>query len=199
MTVAKSLPHLLQKVRKLLIPKLFLSYSCIFIKNNANALGQRVLLEVLFLDSQQKSDSLEMKEVEVISLYKVLTKNANIIQSGTAETAVNDTFGTAPIPITSTTVSQEHLNIQYEIKGYNENISHRISLLVSDNAQLDENGLLPVELRHNPETDVQINSYWGVVSFNLSSIPQYKNPEFKGFRILYKKYDGSAAYTTVTF
>lgn len=33
MTVAKSLPHLLQKVRKLLIPKLFLSYSCIFNKN----------------------------------------------------------------------------------------------------------------------------------------------------------------------
>ena len=32
MTVAKSLPHLLQKVRKLLIPKLFLSYSCIFLK-----------------------------------------------------------------------------------------------------------------------------------------------------------------------
>nr|DAS90291.1 MAG TPA: hypothetical protein [Caudoviricetes sp.] len=33
MTVAKSLPHLWQKVRKLLIPKLFLSYSCIFRKN----------------------------------------------------------------------------------------------------------------------------------------------------------------------
>lgn len=33
MTVAKSLPHLLQKVRKLLIPKLFLSYSCILYKN----------------------------------------------------------------------------------------------------------------------------------------------------------------------
>ena len=33
MTVAKSLPHLLQKVRKLLIPKLFLSYSCILVKN----------------------------------------------------------------------------------------------------------------------------------------------------------------------
>lgn len=30
MTVAKSLPHLWQKVRKLLISKLFLSYSCIF-------------------------------------------------------------------------------------------------------------------------------------------------------------------------
>ena len=36
MTVAKSLPHLWQKVRKLLIPKLFLSYSCIFSKNSAS-------------------------------------------------------------------------------------------------------------------------------------------------------------------
>ena len=34
MTVAKSLPHLWQKVRKLLIPKLFLSYSCIFWKKH---------------------------------------------------------------------------------------------------------------------------------------------------------------------
>lgn len=34
MTVAKSLPHLWQKVRKLLIPKLFLSYSCILMKNS---------------------------------------------------------------------------------------------------------------------------------------------------------------------
>ncbi|WP_418174827.1 hypothetical protein, partial [Alistipes putredinis] len=34
MTVAKSLPHLWQKVRKLLIPKLFLSYSCILKKNS---------------------------------------------------------------------------------------------------------------------------------------------------------------------
>ncbi|MCI5742902.1 MAG: hypothetical protein MR321_04450, partial [Bacteroides sp.] len=34
MTVAKSLPHLWQKVRKLLIPKLFLSYSCILPKNS---------------------------------------------------------------------------------------------------------------------------------------------------------------------
>ncbi|WP_217994212.1 hypothetical protein, partial [Bacteroides sp. L10-4] len=36
MTVAKSLPHLWQKVRKLLIPKLFLSYSCIFGKNTTS-------------------------------------------------------------------------------------------------------------------------------------------------------------------
>lgn len=39
MTVAKSLPHLWQKVRKLLIPKLFLSYSCILGKNKRNSSG----------------------------------------------------------------------------------------------------------------------------------------------------------------
>ena len=37
MTVAKSLPHLWQKVRKLLIPKLFLSYSCILQKKQSIA------------------------------------------------------------------------------------------------------------------------------------------------------------------
>lgn len=170
----------------------------IFIQNKANTLGQRVLLEVLFLDNQQKSDSLEFKEVEVISLYKVLTKDANLLDPQTNETAVNDTFGTAPIVITSATLSPEHLNIQYEINGYDKNISHRISLLVAEDAQPDSQGLLPVTLRHHPETDWEINTFWGVVSFNLASIPQYSSPDFKGFRIYYKKKDGSETSTTVT-
>ena len=42
MTVAKSLPHLWQKVRKLLIPKLFLSYSCI--------LEEKSIVTVNFID-----------------------------------------------------------------------------------------------------------------------------------------------------
>ncbi|WP_289713352.1 hypothetical protein, partial [uncultured Muribaculum sp.] len=47
MTVAKSLPHLWQKVRKLLIPKLFLSYSCIFKKNTAFSVGAVVVYYAL--------------------------------------------------------------------------------------------------------------------------------------------------------
>jgi uroporphyrinogen III methyltransferase/synthase len=62
-------------------------------------------------------------------------------------------------------------------------------------AHLDENGLLPVELRHNPGADLQINSYWGVVSFTLSSIPQYQDSAFKGFRILYKIKEGDDIHT----
>ena len=44
MTVAKSLPHLWQKVRKLLIPKLFLSYSCISTKKLADLVADRCSL-----------------------------------------------------------------------------------------------------------------------------------------------------------
>ena len=52
MTVAKSLPHLWQKVRKLLIPKLFLSYSCIFTKNRyiCNLIDMKTdRLKIIFL------------------------------------------------------------------------------------------------------------------------------------------------------
>ena len=135
------------------------------------------------------------RQVEIISLYKVLTKDADCITPEETVESINDIFGTAPICITSSSISKEHLNIQYEIGGNNSNISHRISLLVPQNAHLDENGLLPVELRHNPGTDLQINSYWGVVSFTLSSIPQYQDSAFKGFRILYKNKEGDDIHT----
>ncbi len=167
----------------------------IFTDNKVNILGQRVLLEVLFLDKNKQNNNSEAKKVEIISLYKVLTKDADSITPEETVESINDIFGTAPICITSSSISKEHLNIQYEIGGNNSNISHRISLLVPQNAHLDENGLLPVELRHNPGADLQINSYWGVVSFTLSSIPQYQDSAFKGFRILYKNKEGDDIHT----
>ena len=167
----------------------------IFTDNKVNILGQRVLLEILFLNENKQNNNVQAKDVKIISLYKVLTKDADIITSEETAESVNDIFGTAPIFITSSTISKEHLNIQYEIGGNNSNISHRISLLVPQNAHLDENGLLPVELRHNAGADLQINSYWGVDSFTLSSIPQYQDSAFKGFRILYKNKEGDDIHT----
>ena len=166
----------------------------IFTEKKVNILGQRVLLEILFLNEDKRNNTGD-KEVKIISLYKVLTKDANIVIPDETDAALDETFGTAPIVITSASISKEHLNIQYEIGGNDSNISHRISLLVPQNAQLDENGLLPVELRHNPESDLQINSFWGVVSFTLSSIPQYQDSAFKGFRILYKNKEGDDTHT----
>ena len=163
---------------------------------NLNKLLIRILLhlQVEFSKNKQNNNS-EAKKVEIISLYKVLTKDADCITPEEAVESINNIFGTAPICITSSSISKEHLNIQYEIGGNNSNISHRISLLVPQNAHLDENGLLPVELRHNPGADLQINSYWGVVSFTLSSIPQYQESAFKGFRILYKNKEGDDIHT----
>lgn len=166
----------------------------IFTEKKLNILGQRVLLEILFLNEDKQNNTGD-KGVKIISLYKVLTKDANIVTPDETDAALDETFGTAPIVITSSSISKEHLNIQYEIGGNDSNISHRISLLVPQNAQLDENGLLPVELRHNPESDLQINSFWGVVSFTLSSIPQYQDSAFKGFRILYKNKEGNDTHT----
>ncbi len=166
----------------------------IFTEKKLNILGQRVLLEILFLNEDKRNNT-EDKEVKIISLYKVLTKDANIVTPDETDAAIDETFGNAPIVITSSSISKEHLNIQYEIGGNDSDISHRISLLVAQNAQLDENGLLPVELRHNPETDLQINPFWGVVSFTLSSIPQFQDSAFKGFRILYKNKEGDDTHT----
>lgn len=106
----------------------------IFTDNKVNILGQRVLLEVLFLDKNKQNNNSEAKKVEIISLYKVLTKDADCITPEETVESINDIFGTAPICITSSSISKEHLNIQYEIGGNNSNISHRISLLVPQNA-----------------------------------------------------------------
>lgn len=59
MTVAKSLPHLWQKVRKLLIPKLFLSYSCILRKKISVVEQRSSLEEVENREIQYKLYSLE--------------------------------------------------------------------------------------------------------------------------------------------
>ena len=60
MTVAKSLPHLLQKVRKLLIPKLFLSYSCIFGKKTVIKYTANIYQEDSQTYPSRKQDTSEL-------------------------------------------------------------------------------------------------------------------------------------------
>lgn len=169
----------------------------LFSAKGADILGQRVLLEFLFLADRQDT-ILKTKEIEIINLYKVPTKDISLIMSDETNEEIDGTFGTAPILVTSSNISKEHLNIQYEIEGENEDITHCVSLLVRKEAQPDKEGLLPVELRHDPKGDLQVNSFWGVVSFTLSGIPQCQSSDFKGFRILYKNKTGDNAYAIVT-
>ena len=148
----------------------------------ADSVGQRVLTN-LYFDSEPTSTEGGEQSASMLDCYKVLTKPANDLRLPDAPSA--DSFGLAPIQPTSASLSKEHLNIQFNIQGGNENIPHRISLLLTDQTELDSDGYLSVYLRHHPNGDIQNTIYWGIVSFPLTSIPEYSDPTCKGIKVYY--------------
>ena len=72
-------------------------------------------------------------------------------------------------------------------------------LLLTDESKLGEDGMLTVELRHNAESDLQKEAFWGVVSFELSSIPECNSSQFKGFKIKHTDFTYASAEEDVTF
>lgn len=171
----------------------------IFTDNQASSIGQRVLMEINFMEANPLTANENIQDVRVERLYKVLTKSADDIRtSGGGTTNADQIYGNQPIAVTAASISKSHLNIQFNIGGNNTNIAHRISLLLTEESVLDEEGLLRVELRHNPENDLQKEPFWGVVSFTLSSIPEYEDPKFKGFRIVYNSGRGAEEYVVKT-
>lgn len=144
--------------------------------------GQRVLMSIPANELEATVAEGEQRVVDIIELYKVLTKDANDLRT---DSLTNINFGNDPIQITGISISANHLNIEVYIKGSDAEKSHRLSLLLNKDCKLDTEGWLPVELRHNAEGDVQKDLFWSVVSFNLSSIPEYKDSTFKGFRVYY--------------
>ena len=128
--------------------------------------GQRVLMSVPANEIEAGLQEGETKEVNIVELYKVLTKDADDLRISRPDGEYDTDF-------------------QLYVKGHDKEKPHRISLLLDENCQLDENGWLPVELRHNAEQDLQSETFWSVVSFKLSSIPEYESPAFRGFHIYY--------------
>ena len=165
------------------------SYGTILPKNpsivashQADSVGQRVLTN-LYFDSEVSSSKEKPLSASIIDMYKVLTKPADDLRKADAPDA--DSFGNAPIQPTSTSLSKEHLNIQFNIMGGNETIPHRISLLLTDATQIDEDGFVPVILRHHTNGDSQNTNFWGIVSFTLSSIPEFTDPHCQGIKLIY--------------
>ena len=147
--------------------------------------GQRILMSVPASDLEAMVPDGEQRIVDIVELYKVLTKDANDLRNDSLISENDTDFGNDPVQITGISISAKHLNIEVYIKGNDREKPHRLSLLLNKDCKLDENGWLPVELRHNAEGDSQKNVFWSVVSFNLSSIPEYQNSTFKGFRVYY--------------
>ena len=165
------------------------SYGLILPKNpsivtsqHADSVGQRVLTN-LYFGSEPRPQEGGKLSADILDLYKILTKSADDLRKPDAPNA--DSFGNSPIQPTSISLSKEHLNIQFNMLGGTEVIPHRISLLLTADTQLDENGLVPVVLRHNANGDSQSTIYWGVVSFTLSSIPEFSDPSCKGIKLCY--------------
>lgn len=149
---------------------------------DADSTGQRILININFPNEEDKDSKVNNgKEVTIYDLYKVLTKKADDLRLNKDEDI--DSFGNDIIQITNANISNEHLNIEFNIPGNNETIPHRISLLLTEETQTDDEGLLEVELRHNKNSDNGNKLYWGIASFTLSSIPEYSDANFKGFRI----------------
>lgn len=154
----------------------------IFERNGSDSIGQRVFLNVIFPSSANGS-SFSVREVMVLDLYNVPTRSATDLRK--AEEINLDVFGNDPVQITGSSISKEHLNIEFNFKGSGNTQTHDFTLLLTEETQLNADGMLPVELRHNAQSDTPVGWYWGVTSFTLKSIPEYQQEKFKGFLIKY--------------
>ncbi|HJC94751.1 MAG TPA: hypothetical protein H9752_11215 [Candidatus Phocaeicola excrementigallinarum] len=148
----------------------------------ADSVGQRVLMEMNFVEQDPVYANDSILPVKVLRLYKVLSKNADDVRDMASD--MSEEYGSDPVRISAVSLGKSYLNIQFHILGYDQNIAHRISLLLTDETTIDPDGLVRVELRHSLEGDREQEPFWGVVSFKLSSIPECGDPAFKGFRIV---------------
>ncbi len=147
---------------------------------DADSTGQRILVGFMFLDNTAPRSTHESYPIRIVDLlYKVETRNAEMLQE-----EGEDTFGNDPLQIIDATLSKNHLNIQYNYKG-DKKASHRFSLIIRENSQTDAEGLFPVELRHDANNDPAGNSLESIISFPLESIETYLTSTYNGFRIVY--------------
>ncbi len=172
------------------------SYGIIIPKNpniisakDADSIGQRIFANIYFHKENEKENA-SAKEVDIFELFKVLTKNANDLRVDKSEDINNFGDNTIQIipPETGSYISEEHLNLEFYINGENTKIPHRISLVLTEDTKLDDEGLLNVELKHNSYNDGESERFWGIASFTLSSIPECSDPKFTGFKISYKSF-----------
>ena len=160
-----------------------------FVAENADSVGQRVLAGVQFYEGEEKNSEETPISVQIVELYKVLTKKVDDVRNGE-----EDIYGNDPIVITAASVTKEHLNIQFELASSNSKEMHRISLVLTDKSVPDENGILPIEFRHSAEgyAENRDTRGWGIASYTLESIDEkFPDTAIKGFKILYN--DGSNA------
>lgn len=155
---------------------------------DADSTGQRILAGFIFLNNPTDQSSLEGHYIRIVDLlYKV-----NTLPASDLRTLPEDNFGNDPLQITDVSISKKHLNIQYVYEG-SKHIQHGVNLVLTNQSELNANGLLPVEFRHDAYNDSPNQSMESIVSFTLESIAECQSADFKGFRIIYNSGANSQA------
>lgn len=148
------------------------------IQTGTDSIGQRILC---YFTCDNDND---MNNITLYNVYKVLTKKIDIVDDATD---VNTEFGNNTINIVGANASDEHLNIYFEIQGYNVGAKHRISLVGLESSLPDKDGNINLQLCHNAFDDQQIENRNGYVSYTLESIPGFTDGTLKSVSISYKK------------
>lgn len=151
---------------------------------DADSVGQRIMYT--FSEDQTSQEVTTDQVIRIYELYKVLTKPMDRLLE-----EEEDVYGKDKVNIIGHYLSEEHLNIQFQILTQDRTIKHRISLVDTQGAYVDEKGYIHLEFRHNAEGDSQRELNWGFVSYPLASIPGYEEGLLKGFKISYHSiYEG---------
>jgi hypothetical protein len=123
--------------------------------------GQRVIANYTILADKTKTGMYDY-DVKLNDVYEVLTKG--IFQITPQK---QDSIGNDSVQINDIWVGSKYLNVEFVYQGYNA--IHYINL-VSDASKSYADGKVHLEFRHNNRDDFAMYNYWGLVSFDISSL-----------------------------
>lgn len=123
--------------------------------------GQRVIANYTILADKRKTGMYDY-DVKLNDVYEVLTKG--IFQITPQK---QDSIGNDSVQISDIWIGSKYLNVEFVYQGYNA--IHYINL-VSDVSKTYTDGKVHLEFRHNNRDDYAMYNYWGLVSFDISSI-----------------------------
>ncbi len=160
--------------------------------NDANKEGQRIFYNYVESGAPSGKENTHDTFIQMTDLMKILTKSIDFLSD-----EEEDVYGSDGIDILFYSLCKNYLTLQFQILASGGDISHRISL-VSKGESPDNDGFLPLELRHNAEGDKQLEALPGYVSFLLTDAPGFKEGTLTGFKITYRSVSNGQQTKTFT-
>ena len=151
--------------------------------------GERYMLEYFIVNRVEPEAAMEVFEISVYDYFKVLTKD--IIPF---EEAISDSLGSDPVKVNHAWVANQYINFYFTYWGRNFNVKHMINL--TQLPDVNEDGHIVMEFRHNAYGDPYTNQYRGMVSFPVESLvlPEGVDPSTVKLIIKYLSTNGEKSF-----